>query len=270
VQGEFDRLAATRPGDTMRIFSTTNRQGGFTLIELMVAMMLTIFMAGGVILIHLSGRQASVDAERISRMQENIRFASDYLVRDIRNAGFRDETFLRVGHENQIRERYADFRDIDGDGVADALYIRYAGRGHCTEAFDEFRLVENVYYLNGDELTCNGSFVLRDAPGDTAIAEPDRVSGVGLVSGVAGLAFLPICPDGGVTCQCNIILIDDPDPNEPDLENSCIGARIAIQLEGPQSVDDRSVREDRTVELVAAFRNVALARNRYLPPTASP
>ncbi|NNJ78621.1 MAG: prepilin-type N-terminal cleavage/methylation domain-containing protein, partial [Xanthomonadales bacterium] len=91
----------------MNSLITTNRQGGFTLIELMVAMMLTIFMAGGVILIHLSGRQASVDAESISRMQENVRFASDYLVRDIRNAGFRDETFLRLGHETQIREQYA-------------------------------------------------------------------------------------------------------------------------------------------------------------------
>ncbi|MBT8040494.1 MAG: prepilin-type N-terminal cleavage/methylation domain-containing protein [Gammaproteobacteria bacterium] len=240
---------------------TTNRQGGFTLIELMVAMLLTIFMAGGVILIHLSGRQASVDAERISRMQENVRFASDYLVRDIRNAGFRDETFLRLGHETQIREQYATFVDGDGDGVSEELRVRYAGRGHCTEAFNEFRLVENYYYLDGGELTCSGSFVARDDAGDVLIATPNKANGVGMVSGVTGLAFQPICPDGTAVCACDLV---------NDIENSCIGTRIAIRMEGPQSIDDRSVREDRTVELVAAFRNIILDRSRYLPPTASP
>jgi prepilin-type N-terminal cleavage/methylation domain-containing protein len=238
----------------------TNRESGFTLIELMVAMLLTIFMAGGVILIHLSGRQASVDAERISRMQENIRFASDYLVRDLRNAGFRDETTLTVGHETQIREQYATFVDTNGDNISDELRIRYAGRGHCTEAFNDFRLVENLYYLNGDELTCSGSFVPNTDTLNTPISIPAKSNGVGLVSGVAGLAFQPICPDPSVTdCVCNLV---------DDLENSCIGVRIAIQLEGPNSVDDRSVRDDRTVELVAAFRNIVLDRNRYLsaPP----
>jgi hypothetical protein len=63
------------------------------------------------------------------------------------------------------------------------------------------------------------------------------------------------------SCNCDLV---------NDFENSCIGTRIAIRLEGPGSIDDRSVREDRTVELVAAFRNIILDRGRYLPPTASP
>jgi prepilin-type N-terminal cleavage/methylation domain-containing protein len=231
---------------------TTNRQGGFTLIELMVAMLLTIFMAGGVILIHLSGRQASVDAERISRMQENIRFASDYLVRDVRNAGYRDETTLRIGHESQIREAYANFVDGDGDGIANELIIRYAGRGHCTEAFDTFRLVENRYYLANGQLTCQGRSVLETAPGDTLITAQAWTNGVGLVSGIENLAFQPICPDGSTACACDLV-------NSAD--TSCIGTRIAIQLTGPQAIDGGG-RDDRTIELIAAFRNVILERIR--------
>jgi type II secretory pathway pseudopilin PulG len=249
------RVAAGGISDMTRLF-TFNRERGFTLIELMVAMMLTIFMAGGVILIHLSGRQASIDAERISRMQENIRFASDYLVRDIRNAGFRDETTLKIGHETQIREQYATFIDTNGDLIADELRIRYAGRGHCTQAFTEFRLVENLYYLNGDELTCAGSFVPNTDTLNTPIAPPNKANGVGLVSGVSGLAFQPICPDPTATdCACDLV---------NDLAGSCIGVRIAIRLEGPNSVEDQTVRDDRTVELVAAFRNIILDRNRFL------
>lgn len=232
---------------------TTNREGGFTLIELMIALVLTLFMAGGVILIHLSGRQASVDAERISRMQENIRFTSDYMVRDLRNAGYRDETTLRIGHETQIRREYATFEDLSGDGFDDQLTIRYAGRGHCTEAFDTFRLVENRYYLVGDELTCSGRSVLHDAPGDTLVSAQAWTDGVGLVSGVENLAFQRICPDGGTACACN--LVDNPD-------TSCIGTRIAIQLRGPQSIDGGAARDDPTVELIAAFRNIILERIR--------
>ena len=237
----------------MKLSITTNRQSGFTLIELMIALVLTIFMAGGVILIHLSGRQASVDAERISRMQENIRFASDYMVRDLRNAGFRDETTLRIGHETQIRQQYASFVDSDGDGFDDEVIIRYAGRGHCTEAFNTFRLVENRYYLNGDELTCSGRSVLHDASGDTQITAQTWTAGVGLVSGVVNMAFQRICPDGGTACACDLV-------NNPD--TSCIGTRIALQLEGPQDIADRTIRDDRTVELIAAFRNVVLERIR--------
>jgi prepilin-type N-terminal cleavage/methylation domain-containing protein len=248
LQAEHNRI-----GIVMRHFFTTNRQGGFTLIELMVAMLLTIFMAGGAILIHLSGRQASVDSERISRMQENIRFASDYLVRDLRNAGFRDETTLKIGHETQIRAAYAQFIEGgDGDGIANELIIRYAGRGHCTEAFNTFRLVENHYYLNNNQLTCRGRSVLETASGADQITDELWTNGVGLVSGVENLAFQPICPDGSTGCSCDLV-------NNAD--ESCIGTRIAIQLTGPQLVDGNG-RDDRTIELIAAFRNVILERVR--------
>lgn len=231
---------------------------GFTLIELMVAMTLTLFLAGGAILIHLSGRQASIDAERIGRMQENIRFASDYLVRDLRSAGFRDETFLRSGHENQIREAYATF--IDGGGIADEIRIRFAGRGHCTEAFNTFRTVENYYYLDGDELKCIGSSVLRDEGGGITIPTKDKVThateAVTLISGVEGLRFQKICPDGTTSCACN--LMDFPDA-------SCIGAKMGLLLKGPQSVDGATASDDRAVEFTVAFRNVILDRVAHEP-----
>ena len=226
---------------------------GFTLVELMIAMILTVFLAGGVILVHLSGRSAFIDVEQVAHLQENIRFASDYMVRDIRNAGFRDETFLRNGHEQQIRAAYATLVDENEDGIEDTLRIRYAGRGHCTQAFDEFRLVENEYALNSQtgELTCRGRTVARDAPGDTQVTDQSFSDPVGLVRGITAIAFQKICPDTGTTCPCDLV-------NDPD--TSCIGVRVALQLEGLPLLDGSGALDDRSLELVAAFRNIIFER----------
>ena len=226
---------------------------GFTLVELMIAMVLTIFLTGGAILIHLSGRAAYIDVEQLSHMQESIRFASAYMVRDLRNAGFRDETFLRSGHEQQIRVAYATLLDEDEDGIEHTLRIRYAGRGHCMQAFDEFRLVENEYSLNSQtgELSCRGRTVARDDPGATQISEQEWSDRVGLVKGFTRIAFQKICPDGGSTCSCDLV-------NNPD--DSCIGVRVALQLQGMQSLNGAENFDERSVELTVAFRNVILER----------
>lgn len=221
-------------------------QSGLTLIELMIAVLLTFFLLGAVLLIHISGRATFIESEQMSRIQENVRFASDYMIRDIRNAGFRDEATLRFGHEQQIKEAYASILE---DGAA--LRVRYAGRGHCSEAFDEFRLVENEYALDTDsgELTCRGRALPGAESGEALIEDEDFSDSVGLVSGLTGLAFQMICPDGGSACACNIE--DDPD-------NACIGVRVAIQFQGMRALDGTGDIEDRSIELTAAFRNIIL------------
>ena len=228
-------------------------EDGFTLVELMIVLVLTIFLTGGAILIHLCGRSAYIDVEQLSHMQESIRFASAYMIRDLRSAGFRDETFLRTGHEQQIRLAYATLLDVDSDDIEDTLRIRYAGRGHCMQAFDEFRLVENEYSLNSQtgELSCRGRTVARDDPGSTQISEQDWSDSVGLVSGFTGIAFQRICPDGGNTCACDLV-------NNPD--NSCIGVRVALQLQGMRTLNGAEDFDERSVELTVAFRNVILER----------
>lgn len=224
------------------------REEGFTLIELMVALLLTVFLAGGATLLYISSRSSSIEAAQLSRIQENIRFASDYVIRDIRNAGFRDETFLRSGHEVQIRQGYVDVLD---DGAT--LRVRYAGRGHCTEAFDEFRLIENEYSFNAaaGELSCRGRAVPADDPGTSQITDQDFSESVGLVRGITGLAFQKICPDGTTNCPCDLVT---------DFEISCIGVRVALQVEGMMAIDDTGIFDDRAVELTAAFRNIILDR----------
>ena len=64
------------------------RERGFSLLELMVAMAISLLLLAGVIAVFLSSRSSYETTERFSRIQENGRFALDQLAFDIRSAGY--------------------------------------------------------------------------------------------------------------------------------------------------------------------------------------
>ena len=61
---------------------------GFTLIELMIGLALGSIILGAVLYTFLSNSQTYRLNEAQSRVQENGRFALDFLTREIRHAGF--------------------------------------------------------------------------------------------------------------------------------------------------------------------------------------
>ena len=63
-------------------------QGGFTLVELMVAMLISLLLMGGVIQVFSSSSKSYRNHEGLSRIQENGRFAMEFLTREIRMADF--------------------------------------------------------------------------------------------------------------------------------------------------------------------------------------
>lgn len=60
---------------------------GFTLIELMIAMVLGLVLIGGVISVLLSNQQTYRTNNALSQLQDNARTAFELLARDIRQAG---------------------------------------------------------------------------------------------------------------------------------------------------------------------------------------
>ncbi|RFF27319.1 hypothetical protein DZK25_07910 [Wenzhouxiangella sp. 15181] len=222
---------------------------GFTLIELMVAMVLSLFLLGGVILMYVSTKSTYEDVDRLSRLQENVRFASDYLVRDVRNAGFRDEMTLTIGNADEISDRMAVVSD---DGTE--LVIRYAGRGHCSDPFSEtddtrkYYAVENRYYVNADtdELMCEGAYVDEDG-------KRTDVDSQALIAGVTGLNFRLIQGDND---RVTDHVCQEVDTVAPD--DRCIGVIIGMTFEGLRGSSGDL--EERFVELVATFRNSAMDR----------
>jgi type IV pilus assembly protein PilW len=65
-----------------------HRSAGFGVIELMIAMTLSLLLLSGVIALFASSRKSYESNEHLGRIQENGRFALDMIQRDVRSAGY--------------------------------------------------------------------------------------------------------------------------------------------------------------------------------------
>ena len=64
------------------------RQRGFTLVEIMVALVISLFLVAGLIQILISSRQVYRVQDGLARVQENGRFGMDFITRSVREAGY--------------------------------------------------------------------------------------------------------------------------------------------------------------------------------------
>lgn len=67
--------------------SRSGHQAGFTLVELMIAMVLGLIVIGGVISVFLAGQRSYATNSALADVQENSRIAFEMLMQDIRGAG---------------------------------------------------------------------------------------------------------------------------------------------------------------------------------------
>jgi type IV pilus assembly protein PilW len=74
----------------LSITSPYRNQSGMTLIEIMIALLIGAFLIGGVLEIFINSKQTYRVQEGLSRLQENGRFAMDFLAKDIRKAGYKE------------------------------------------------------------------------------------------------------------------------------------------------------------------------------------
>lgn len=73
----------------MKMKSTLKKYQGLSLVELMVALAVGLFLVAGVLQIYLGSRQSFLVQESLSRLQENGRFALMFMEEDIRMADYR-------------------------------------------------------------------------------------------------------------------------------------------------------------------------------------
>lgn len=71
-----------------------NQQHGFTIIELMIAMALGLFLVAGVVTLFMSSRQSFNQDENTARLQDEARFAIQELARDLRMASYLTEPLV--------------------------------------------------------------------------------------------------------------------------------------------------------------------------------
>ena len=71
------------------LMMASERQRGFSLVELMVAMTIGLIVLAGVAYLYVESRQSFRSMDNLSRMQESARYALEIVSRDIRMAGYR-------------------------------------------------------------------------------------------------------------------------------------------------------------------------------------
>ncbi len=117
----------------MNAISSRRKQSGVSLVEVMIAMLLGIFLLGSVVQFFVSSRQSNRVHEATSRLQETGRMALEVMARDIRMADFwgcaSDITNV-VNNLNSANAGYVDYQTggvagtEGGAGVPDTLILR--------------------------------------------------------------------------------------------------------------------------------------------------
>jgi len=93
IQRDYLYLDARLKGNTVISLQSINskilsRQSGVSMVELLVAMLLGLFLLYALVEILINGKQSFGSASHLSRLQENGRIATNLVVSDLKRAGY--------------------------------------------------------------------------------------------------------------------------------------------------------------------------------------
>jgi len=137
------------------------RNGGFTLVELMVSMVLGLVIIGGATAVIVANRQSYRTNEGLSQLQESARSAFELMARDIRQAGVTGcDSNGRVANVVETTptawwQDWVGIRGFDGDDVDDAVDFGTAAKTR----------VEGTHSLHVQGLDGNSIAVALHTPG---------------------------------------------------------------------------------------------------------
>ena len=137
---KMSRKQTARPG---------SRQCGVTLVELLIAMLLGLFLVGGVMLIFSETKQAYRYQAGLAQVQEQGRFAINFLTKSVRVAGFPGDN-MPPGNK------------IEGtDGASDSITIRLRDDTDCRDV-PTTGVAVNQFRINNANLECSGDGIAWD------------------------------------------------------------------------------------------------------------
>ncbi len=138
----------------MNRMSQVRTQLGLSLIELLVALLITGALLVGVVTVFSSSSRAARTQMVVATLGDSGRFAIDTMARDLRLAGYRDSDWMLGAMTDPI---------VAIDGVpangGDTINIRYEAPRDCTFAAAPAGVVTNVYAIVEDEFQCNGQVI---------------------------------------------------------------------------------------------------------------
>lgn len=151
---------------TYNTASIRRDQRGLTLIEIMIAITISLLLLAGVMQIFI-GSKASYNLQNgLGRLQENGRYAMDTLARNIGMTGFGIEpddatNYPAIDSANTADNTTANadlgFTTANGQ-ASDIIDIRYTSATDCLgNATGAGGIAVNRFYLNGTDLMCLGN-----------------------------------------------------------------------------------------------------------------
>ena len=152
-------------------FSKFTKNAGFTLVEMMVAIVISMLVLTGVLQIFLNARNFYNLSTGFSQLQENGRFSILFLSRIIRLAGYRSPpstgSFTDMTTVFTSAAPYVTGTNNAGFNSSDTLIVRYQGSGNglgtpdgvirdcLNRPVDAYQTVTNTFSLtNNSELQC--------------------------------------------------------------------------------------------------------------------
>ncbi|CAN7442895.1 PilW family protein [Pseudomonas sp. LjRoot71] len=174
-------------------FTTLRRtQLGLSVVELMVAMALGLLLMTGVIQVFLSSRQTYAANEAMGRLQENGRFALEFIARSARIAGYTDPIYAGnkpstlvptdtcSGFPADICNNISPTLSVGTDTIAFVYQPPKIDdkRRDCqgTEVADNV-LIVSQYYVSGGSLRCR-SYDLKNGTWIVDATARELISGV--------------------------------------------------------------------------------------------
>ena len=156
-------------------------QHGLSLVELMIAMTIGLFLLAAIGSVFLSSKQTYRTGDNLSRMQENGRFAVDWLGKEIRVAGYVRISFTPPLTFGLAPSPYTfsgsalDATAVSGSkSGADSITVSYDGTTDCFGTTVVSPVI-NAYSVNAsNQLMCNGQ-VLLDGVEDMQIQYGESV-----------------------------------------------------------------------------------------------
>ncbi len=207
-------------------------QGGFTLVELMIAGLLGIILTAGVIQLFIGSNRNYSLQDELANVQEDGRFALIFLENEIQRGGWIDDFNREVPPAIDLNN--------SSDGVSDRIAVSYAlppDSRDCNGSVVADGLIVNQFFVggaSGEELMCLGN--------GGGSAQP-LIDGVKNFQVLYGVETNGICPDGAV----NQYMTHDQ-INAAGGSIVIVSARVALLLASEDDV--LSTAESRTHDLL--------------------
>lgn len=99
-------------------YALKNNEEGFTLIEIVIGLAISLILMGVAVSIFNVQRKSYSTQEQITEMQQNVRAAMDMIIREIRMAGYDPTESGFVGIGTNTTTLLQIMADIDGNGTS--------------------------------------------------------------------------------------------------------------------------------------------------------